>query len=367
MTQSEPLDALLIALHQGIHEEQLWSTFLMLLKDHTNSDYASLIFLQGDVPMHEATELFVGRDVRSEGRRQGHGDLFRTDPIRYRALQLGKVHKINELMNLDDPDQAAFRQAYLDRGGVRYSRYMRVGNPQGVSAWAIVLRESHDFGAVEDGLLAGLATHLTIAVQNFAALEQARFHSIMGDRALRRAGICWAAFDREGQFISADTHAEATLATVTGHAPAAGRRLMTIDKVTDSAIIDACADFAEHPHAQPRVTTIGPPFDISLLLLPFRSRPLTGVVLPAMMALWRMKSPNRGPVQAAALTDMFGFTKSEAKFAAALLQGHTVNEAAKALDLTVLTARQYSKALFAKAKAKGQPDLIRILLDRLPI
>ena len=360
-------DDLLIALHAGMHEDQLWSSFLTLLKARTNSDYASLIFLQGDVPIHEATELFAGRDVRTEGRRRGQEDLFRTDPIRYRLLQSGKVYKVNELMNLDDPEQAAFRQAYLERGGVEYSRYMRVGDPQGVSAWLIILRDSCDFSSADESRLEALARHLAIAVRNFSTLETARFQSVMSERALRHAGICWAAFDKDGRFISADPQGETMMAEITGHSPILGQRLMPIDDATDRAIIQACADFAENTHAYSRVANIGPPFDLKILLSSFRSRPLTGLALPTMMALWRADKPAGQNIRADMLTTAFGFNKSEARFAISLLKGRSIKDAATDNGLTIMSARQYSKSLFAKAQAKGQPDLIRILLRALPL
>jgi DNA-binding CsgD family transcriptional regulator len=367
MTTDQSWNELLIALHEGMHEEQLWSSFLTLLKERTGSDYASLIFLQGDVPMHEATELFVGRDVRTEGRRQGHEDLFRTDPIRYRALQSGKVYRINELIDLSDPVQARFRQNYLARGGVRHSRYMRVGDPNGVCAWAIILRDSSDFGSADEAVLSSLASHLAIAVRNFALFESARFHAIMGERALRSCGICMAAFDKDGRFISADPQGHAMLTVITGHAPALGRRLMPIDAATDRKIIDACAEFAERAHALPRVANIGPPYDVALVLVPYKNRPLAGLAVPATMALWRAGKADNAHFKPELLVRAFGFSQSEARLAITLLQGSSIAEAAQTLGLTVLTARQYSKALYAKAKVSGQASLIRKMLVDLPM
>ena len=366
MSPAVPFDNLLIALHSGMLQEDLWLSFLTLLKDMTNADYVSLIFLQGDVPMHESTELFVGRDVRTEGRHRGHQDLFRADPIHYHALKAGRVYNIDEIINRNDPDQAAFRHAYLERGGIRYSRYMRVGDPQGVSAWAIILRDSHDFGPTEEGILGALARHLAVAVGNFAAFENARLRSVMAEHALRRNHVCWAAFDKLGCFLAADPQGESMLADLVGRPPIAGQRLPQIDPATDRAIVQGSADFFRNAHLPPRVVNLAPPSESSLVLMPFRSRPLTGRAIPAMLALWRTARSDHGQTTADLLADMFGFTGSEARLAAALLRGLTINEAAQELDLSVLTARQYSKSLLSKAKAKGQPDLIRIMLGKLP-
>jgi len=95
-----------------------------------------------------------------------------------------------------------------------------------------------------------------------------------------------------------------------------------------------------------------------MLLLPFRSRPLTGLIMPAALALWRPAARTSNPRRIALLGTVFGFTASEARFAHALLDGSSIAEAAQTLGLTLQTARQYSKQLYSKAGVRGHADLV---------
>ncbi|MBA15751.1 MAG: hypothetical protein CMN73_05285 [Sphingomonas sp.] len=59
------------------------------------------------------------------------------------------------------------------------------------------------------------------------------------------------------------------------------------------------------------------------------------------------------------LVDVFGILPSEARLAVALAAGHSLSEAADALGLTVETARNYSKKIYAKTGSRGHADLVR--------
>ena len=62
------------------------------------------------------------------------------------------------------------------------------------------------------------------------------------------------------------------------------------------------------------------------------------------------------------LVDLFGLSPSEARLAWAIAQGMSISEAAADLGLTVETARNYSKKIYAKTGARGQAELVRNIL-----
>ena len=53
---------------------------------------------------------------------------------------------------------------------------------------------------------------------------------------------------------------------------------------------------------------------------------------------------------------------SEARLAWQLAQGTSIAEAASMTGLSEETARNYSKKIYAKTGARGQPELVRIIL-----
>ena len=61
------------------------------------------------------------------------------------------------------------------------------------------------------------------------------------------------------------------------------------------------------------------------------------------------------------LAELFALLPSEARLALALSRGMTIAEAASDLGLTIETARTYSKKIYAKTGARGQPDLVRFI------
>jgi len=53
---------------------------------------------------------------------------------------------------------------------------------------------------------------------------------------------------------------------------------------------------------------------------------------------------------------------SEARLAWVLAQGVSISDAAEAVGISVETARNYSKKIYAKTGARGHPELVRIIL-----
>ena len=62
------------------------------------------------------------------------------------------------------------------------------------------------------------------------------------------------------------------------------------------------------------------------------------------------------------IAQLFGLRPSEARLALALSRGLSIADAAHALGLTLETARNYSKKIYAKTGTRGQSDLVRLIL-----
>jgi DNA-binding CsgD family transcriptional regulator len=66
------------------------------------------------------------------------------------------------------------------------------------------------------------------------------------------------------------------------------------------------------------------------------------------------------------LRELYSLTAVEARLAAWLLQGKSIDEAAAAMGITVNTARAYLKRVYHKTGVRRQPELMRLLLLGLP-
>lgn len=328
---------LLTVLHEGMHERPRWSTFLDRLRRRTRADYVSLIFAQGDVPMHRATESFAGRDVRAAAERLD--DLAMLDPIPYRRLRPGRVYSADELIDPQDSRHDRFRRDYLERIGVRYGRFMRVAEPGGASLWAILSRETSDLTAADGALLTALAPHLAIALRSFALLERERFRADVAQDALSRAGVAWVALDDDAHVVAAAPDAP------------------PLPRLAASAAAQPATMRLFPPDA-------GPPIDV--LTVPAPAPPLAAITMPVVVALTRRPMP-LGARHAAALVALHQLTASEARLALLLAEGRTIAEAATDLRLTLETTRNYTKRIFSKTGTRGQAQLVRLILTGVAV
>ncbi|SFR92223.1 helix-turn-helix transcriptional regulator [Sphingomonas jatrophae] len=329
LSRSDEID-LLTVLHDGVHEEPRWATFLGRMLRRTRADHVSLIVAQGDTPIHRAAQWFAGRDVRSQADRLDH--LAGLDPTPYHRLRPGRVYAATEMMDPQDAGHSRFQRDYLERIGIRFGRFMRITERGGGSAWLSVTRTADDFSAADSALLSSLAPHLSIALRTLAELDRARFRAAVADDALRRAGVGWTALDREARPLDRG-----------GSAPPGERPLGQLPAALPMAVQGAG----------------DPPLD--LLAVPVPERPLAASTMPTVVALTRV-APMLGEGAADALVRLFALSAGEARLAVRLAEGESLADAATALGLTIETARNYSKRLYAKTATRGQADLVRLVL-----
>jgi DNA-binding CsgD family transcriptional regulator len=236
--------------------------------------------------------------------------------------------------------------AGLAEPGAWFSRMIRVAEPGGVTACTLLSRADSDFGAAASAMLAALAPHLAIALRTFAVLERARFRSRMAEQTLHRAGLGWAALDDQGRILETDAAADPFV----HHSKAAGssNRL-----AATAATLAGSAGEILRPDAQSPV---------QILVEPAPAITTVAMVPPAAVAIFRGPPPV-GANRARLLAHSLGLTSGEARLALLLADGCRLAEAAAELGLTIETTRTYSKRLFAKTRTRGQPELVRLVLQ----
>ena len=108
-------------------------------------------------------------------------------------------------------------------------------------------------------------------------------------------------------------------------------------------------------------------------------RPLSGVLYPLRGELGPDESRANGASPAAVifisdpdhstgidqsrLEGFYGLTPAEARVAALLVQGTHLDDAAKALGISLTTARTHLQRIFDKTETQTQADLVRLMLD----
>lgn len=313
ITRADETD-LLLPLHDGPHEARPWSTFLARLRQRVRADTVELVIST------------AGQDGES---------------------------RIVVPMGASSPDDSEWRGAlrpgrtYPIEGEPEYGRIVRADEPGGASAWLAIRRRAQDFSAADAALLARLAPHLAIALRTRGALDQARAAVQLSEEALGRAGIGWVGFDAHARALAMSDGAAAVLGP---RWAASGQGSSEIAAALGTSTVRLA-----------RVRDAAPAW---MLLIPLDTAPMAA---PAIALVGLILTPRAGnqPARAAILANLFGLPPSEARLAAALAAGASLAEAAAQLGLTIETARNYSKRLFAKMRARGQTDLVRMIGDSL--
>lgn len=312
ITRADETD-LLLPLHEGLHEPEPWFTFLSRLRQRVRADAVRLVIGGGE---DETSILIPPSAIRPN------------DRAWRQRLRPGRAYAMEE------------------RAGC--GQIVRVDEPGGGSAWLSIQRQARDFTAADAALLTRLAPHLAIALRTWRTLDHARAAVAVSDAALARAGVAWLALDADARLIAVSRAAAAALGSRwTGgsglaaavHAVRAGREAAPI-RLREA-----------EPHW--------------LLLVPVPKGERIGASPIAAIGLLPLPRASDLAARAAVIEALFALSPSEARLAAAIFGGATLQEAAATLGLTIETARNYSKRLFAKTRTRGQVDLVRLLSGSL--
>lgn len=337
ITRSDETE-LLTALHEGIHEDPRWLSFITRLRRRSLADRAALLLRSGKAA--NWIEIFAemrGGQVR-KGQQQVPASIA---PPLYSGLHGDRVYSHHDIFEPGEmapsPDRGN-RPPAPDR---RFQRAIYVSDRQGGACAGLVLeRQEADFTAANGALLRDLAPHLEIALRNLVALERERFRLSLANEALERAGIGWAMLDEGGRLLDSSSIA-ARVPGRHGRLPGVARGF-------------GCVTAEAEPEQDGE-----PPLEF--LTVPAPGRPLAAFARPAAVALVR-RAPRPRVGQDRLLAKRFELSISEARLAVRLAQGLSIAEAADDLHLTIETARNYTKRVYAKTGTRGQVELVRLVL-----
>ncbi len=313
---------LLVPLHDGMFEQPMWQTFLSRLRRLANAEGAAILLQSGD----EIVRLSAG-DI----------DMQSVVP---RSLRTGRVYAGEELKL---PEMQA----------------IRIEGEAGLSAALLI--SGSDAGSRLSATLAALAPHFATALRVLAGLERERARSAMSEQAFARLDFGWISLSSRGTIVDSDSHADRLLRESGLLLRGAYDRLVPSDPAIDRQLTTLLKDFAANPRARPRAINLSHDPWIDILVAPLRLDALAGGK-DAVAVVYLRGDRSSLETRAEQLVDLFDLTPSEARMAWSMVQGLSIAEAAKEHGLTIETARNYSKKIYAKTGARGQVDLVRHVL-----
>jgi DNA-binding CsgD family transcriptional regulator len=286
------------------------------------------------------------------------------DPLPYATMREGRVYSLEDLLDPGDAEQTAFVQGRMQPLGLTSLRCLRVTEPGGIDVW-LSCAGDRALGSSAGALLLALAPHLRIALRGFAALERERFRSAVTGEAINRLKIGWLTLDAQCRIIEVTDNMEQMFQW--GVVLRRGRydRLVPASPTIDRQLTALVRRFATERDARPQAYNLSRDPWVDILVTPVFGQVFGETISGhgAAAAIVYVSGDRRSQADRCdQLVDLFGLLPSEARLAWLLAQATSIADAAEALGITVETARNYSKKIYAKTGAKGHPDLVRIVL-----
>lgn len=286
------------------------------------------------------------------------------DPTRHRTMALGAVYDFDQMMP-PSPDGEAERYLGFCRSiGASHALFTYLGEHRGVRAWLSISRDDAR-GRFDDGeaaALVALLPHLQRAAAIHARLEAERNSATIHAAALADLGVGVILLDGGGAIISTNRLADRLLDR--GTAIARDRDRLKVRGANGAALSRSLAGAgAGAGDGRVIVAGDGAGDPLHLLVRPWRDDEGDGA--GAAYIVYVDSPADQAVPRVDALRRRFGFTYAEARMAALLAEGRTLEAAGEAIGLTLASARTYGKRVLARVGATRQADLVRMILTSL--
>lgn len=355
---------LAVALLEGPFEQPMWRSFLEGLRQAIGADYVTLVCQSPNGHIDKALYLIAGEATveaaMANFQRFGYPD----NPVRRLQVGEGQIFSLAEILDRESERYPEFFSEVTDEIGLSAVRQIRIQEQSGIDAWLSVVRKGPDFSEEDTQLIADLAPVLRGVMRLYVAGERDRFAAEMANDAVRRLQFGWISLDAEAMVMSADQFGEHVLANSGVLRRGRSSRLIVEPAELQREVERAVAKMAAEPVSRPRAIQLRADPWLDMLLVPATHRSLALDGAAAVIAYVHGDNWASSDRQSQ-LAELFSLKPGEAKLALALCRGKTIAQAAGEIGLTVESARTYSKAIFAKTGAKGQPDLVRIIMGSI--
>lgn len=341
-------DGLLEALHEGMFQTPLWDGFLHRLRAITGAQMAMLaIRPQGQT---DVAELVAG---------EGPAGVVRRLMARH-AMREGRGYALDDLFDMTEPHDRAQARETLHAARITSVRAVRVTEASGVDGW-LACAGGRSLGSSAGALLLGLAPHLRIALRNFAALEHERFRSAVTGEGFNRLNIAWLTLDAQGRIVESTQNMEQMFQWGTLLRRGRYDRLVPASPAIDRQLTGYVKQAAAGQVVRPLAVNLSQDPWFDMLVAPLQGETISGHRSAAVIIY--VSGDRRSQAdRCEQLVDLFGLLPSEARLAWLLAQATSISEAAETLGITVETARNYSKKIYAKTGARGHAELVRVIM-----
>lgn len=369
MASEECLLELIAEIYEAAVDQARWPRFLEHLAEIIDGHAVNIAYTP--LPHGEATMMSVVR-FDPEAERQYHHYYREVDPWLKRGratrrFRTGLVGLGRELLTDGEYGRTEFHADFGRKFGIwsGLSAVIRADDEVLALLSACERPNGGVFGTDERRLVQHLLPHLQRALAIHQRISGLEHTAAAVEAAMDRLPFGVVLVDRTARVLVVNTQAQRLMAQRDGLSVRSGRLVAREAGATlQSAISRSIAIARGELHDPPAAFAIqraGARRPLQVLVAPIRTgRPELPIGI-ACAAVF-IDDPDRAPkVPTAMLRTFYSLTPAEARFAALLLTGCSVQDASAALEITLNTARTHLKRIFDKTGTSRQADLVRLL------
>ena len=352
--------------YEGPMEPQPWEQFLNRCRELTGAPVATLILR---APSRHELGLMRTSGGETRNIETYHDRLHALDP--FVNLPEGRVVTLHEFLSTEAVLASDFYRLCLEPSGFCDVLGADLRVPGELEARFRLCRSlgSEPFGDRERRLCEALLPHLQRALRLYCRINRIESERALYAGAVDQLKVATLLLDEAGRVLSTNRRAQTLLEAREGLSVRDGELQLATRPQTEElrrrvakVVAEASSSSTQVVEAMRVVRGGGQP-DLGLVIRPVpTSQWAEGEAIPAAAIFVSDPSlQSEAPLQI--ITQLFGFTPTEASLSLLLANGLSLDEAAESLGVSRNTVRTHLRSVFAKTGVTRQPLLVRLILN----
>lgn len=347
-------------------EEEPWSDFLNQLNRVFQSDLAVLVV----VPQRQAENKYLlNRVVNSQSDLPGTtaNHWIALDP--FQGISNDQATLLDELDNQSAIEESAFYRDLIEPTGIRYILAINIAAADQADLMLKLRiarhRDKGNFDRQDLDVVNSFVDHFKLALKFLDQMAIKQIERNAFADAINQFMLGTLILDRQGKIVASNRVARDTIAEHPLLASEEG--IFTInDKSANEQLYNALRGIEQSSattRSIPTTVTIdrGDRKALGLMIRAVRSEDLLTHPVHAHAVVFISDPRGTPEISAHTLRELFGFTGSEARVAAYLANGHSLNEAADALSISINTAKSHARNIYEKTGVNKQTKFIQLI------
>lgn len=366
--QSEDIKSfskLIGSIYQGALEETPWQSFMGELRELMAAHITTFVLIP---PSQDAQGVMLNVGGNIEGIQSYNTKHYALDP--FIDLPAGEVISLREFIAPEKLEKSEFYLTTLKPAGIYdiLGADLEVPNELSVRIRVSRFKGAKPFGAEQKMLMKILLPHLECALVMHARINKVESELALYAGAMEQLSVGTVILDENGNVINCNAMAKQLIDAKDGLINSKGTLHLSnreqtneLQKLVNSVLETQRKGESGFVEAM-RATRPSGLSDLGLVIRPVPATEFSeGKSVPSVaIFISDPEQTSETPVQV--ITRLFGVTPAEASLAMLLVNGLTLDEAAKVQGVSRNTTRTHLRSIFAKTGVSRQTMLVRLIL-----